>query len=89
MGVADGSGRARARKSAPLKSARRLSSREGSKTGIRRRLRFESFLLALATAFAKASGDSVDREIRAWLRKLAKFVAVDRVTLWEFGRVGV
>ena len=82
-------GRARARTDAPLKSTRRLSSRNGSKMGIRRRLRFESFLLGLAAAFAKASGDLVDREIRAWLRKLAKFVAVDRVTLWEFGRDGI
>jgi PAS domain S-box-containing protein len=48
-----------------------------------RRLRFESFLFALSAAFAKASGDGVHEEIRVWLRKLARFIRVERITLWE------
>jgi PAS domain S-box-containing protein len=48
-----------------------------------RRLRFESFLFALSAAFAKTSGDRVHEEIRTWLGKLARFIRVDRISLWE------
>jgi PAS domain S-box-containing protein len=47
------------------------------------RLRFESFLLELSAYFAKAPADSLDRGIELWLEKLARFIGVDRTSLWE------
>jgi PAS domain S-box-containing protein len=47
------------------------------------RLRFESFLLELSAFFAKASTDCVERGLDLWLEKLAQFIGVDRITLWE------
>ncbi len=47
------------------------------------RLRFESFLLELSAFFAKAPTDSVERGVDLWLEKLARFIDVDRISLWE------
>jgi PAS domain S-box-containing protein len=47
------------------------------------RLRFESFLLELSAFFAKAPTDSVERGVDLWLEKLARFIGVDRISLWE------
>jgi PAS domain S-box-containing protein len=47
------------------------------------RLRFESFLLELSAFFAKAPTDCVERGLDLWLEKLARFVGVDRISLWE------
>ena len=47
------------------------------------RLRFESFLLELSAFFAKASTDCVERGVDQWLEKLALFIGVDRISLWE------
>jgi PAS domain S-box-containing protein len=47
------------------------------------RLAFESFLLELSAFFAKASTDSVERGLNLWLEKLAQFIGVDRISLWE------
>jgi PAS domain S-box-containing protein len=47
------------------------------------RLRFESFLLELSAYFVKAPVDAVDRGIDEWLAKLARFIGVDRISLWE------
>ena len=47
------------------------------------RLRFESFLLELSAFFAKASTDFIERAVDLWLEKLARFIDVDRVALWE------
>jgi PAS domain S-box-containing protein len=48
-----------------------------------RRLRFESFLLALSAAFARTSDEDVDAEIHIWLRRITRFVHVDRINIWE------
>jgi PAS domain S-box-containing protein len=55
----------------------------GAGGAVGHRLRFESFLFALSAAFAKTSGDRVHEEIRTWLGKLARFIRVDRISLWE------
>src|SRR5271154_1566178 len=47
------------------------------------RLRFESFLLELSAFFAKAPTDCVERGVDLWLEKLARFIGVDRSSLWE------
>jgi PAS domain S-box-containing protein len=47
------------------------------------RLRFESFLLELSAFFAKAPTDCVERGVDQWLEKLALFIGVDRISLWE------
>ncbi|HEY2678156.1 MAG TPA: PAS domain S-box protein [Steroidobacteraceae bacterium] len=47
------------------------------------RLRFESFLLELSAYFAKAPADSVDQGIDEWLKKLGRFIGIDRINLWE------
>jgi PAS domain S-box-containing protein len=47
------------------------------------RLRFESFLLELSAFFAKASTDSVEQGVDLWLEKLARFIDIDRIGLWE------
>jgi PAS domain S-box-containing protein len=47
------------------------------------RLRFESFLLELSAFFAKAPTDCVERGVDLWLEKLARFIGVDRISLWE------
>src|SRR5580698_4751063 len=47
------------------------------------RLRFESFLLELSAFFAKASTDCIERGVDQWLEKLALFIGVDRISLWE------
>jgi len=47
------------------------------------RLRFESFLLELSAFFAKAPTDCVERGVDRWLEKLARFIGVDRISLWE------
>jgi PAS domain S-box-containing protein len=47
------------------------------------RLRFESFLLELSAFFAKAPTDCVERGVDLWLEKLAQFIGVDRIGLWE------
>jgi PAS domain S-box-containing protein len=52
-------------------------------TNIAGRLRFESFLLELSSFFAKAPTDCVERGVDLWLEKLARFIGVDRIGLWE------
>jgi PAS domain S-box-containing protein len=52
-------------------------------------LRFESFLLELSACFAKVPVDGVDQSIDAWLEKLAGFIGVDRISLWECDPDGV
>jgi PAS domain S-box-containing protein len=47
------------------------------------RLRFESFLLELSAFFAKAPTDCVEQGVDPWLEKLAQFIGVDRISLWE------
>jgi hypothetical protein len=47
------------------------------------RLRFESFLLELSAFFAKASTDCIELGLDLWLKKLAQFIGVDRISLWE------
>jgi PAS domain S-box-containing protein len=47
------------------------------------RLRFESFLLELSAFFAKAPTECVERGVDLWLEKLARFIGVDRIGLWE------
>jgi PAS domain S-box-containing protein len=47
------------------------------------RLRFESFLLELSAFFAKAPTDCLERGVDLWLEKLARFIGVDRISLWE------
>jgi PAS domain S-box-containing protein len=47
------------------------------------RLRFESFLLELSAFFAKASTDCIEQGLERWLEKLALFIGVDRISLWE------
>jgi PAS domain S-box-containing protein len=72
-------------------SAGTLSNARRAKPGanVIGRLRFESFLLELSAYFAKAPADFVDRGIDAWLEKLAGFIGVDRVSLWECDPDGV
>lgn len=47
------------------------------------RLRFESFLLELSAFFAKSPTNCVERGVDLWLEKLARFIDVDRISLWE------
>jgi PAS domain S-box-containing protein len=47
------------------------------------RLRFESFLLELSAFFAKAPTDYLERGVDLWLEKLARFIGIDRISLWE------
>lgn len=47
------------------------------------RQRFESFLLELSTSFAQVRSEDIDRQIDVWLAKLARFIRVDRASLWE------
>jgi PAS domain S-box-containing protein len=47
------------------------------------RLRFESLLVEMSAYFAKAPADHVDRGIDEWLEKLARFIRIDRISLWE------
>jgi PAS domain S-box-containing protein len=47
------------------------------------RLAFESFFLELSAFFAKAPTDCVERGVDLWLEKLARFIGVDRISLWE------
>ena len=49
------------------------------------RLRFESFLLELSAFFAKSPTNCVERGVDLWLEKLARFIDVDRISLWECG----
>jgi PAS domain S-box-containing protein len=72
-------------------SARTLSNARRAKpnANIIGRLRFESFLLELSAYFAKAPADCVNRGIDAWLEKLAGFIGVDRISLWECDPDGV
>jgi PAS domain S-box-containing protein len=77
-------------------AAKQVSARAGSNAPRARpnaniigRLRFESFLLELSAYFAKAPADCVDRGIDAWLEKLAGFIELDRISLWECDPDGV
>lgn len=53
------------------------------------RLRFESFLLELSAHFATARPDSADQSVDEWIEKLARFIGIDRISLWECDRDGV
>ena len=81
--------RASARSTARTKAARPKGARPKAAASIVGRLRFESFLLELSAYFAKAPSDCVDRGIDAWLEKLAAFIGVDRIGLWERDPDGV
>ena len=73
-----------ARASAPAARANAASSgRAKPDANIAGRLRFESFLLELSAYFAKAPADCVEQGIDEWLEKLARFVGIDRISLWE------
>jgi PAS domain S-box-containing protein len=75
----------------PASSRRRRSGSRASTThregrsALTQRLRFESFLLDLSAAFARAPADRVAAQIDVWLRRLAMMIRVDRCTLWEIG----
>jgi len=57
--------------------------RGAQRPALTERLRFESFLLDLSAAFARAPAERVATQIDIWLRKLAVMIRVDRCTLWE------
>lgn len=65
-------------------AARSAAERAEPDANIAGRLRFESFLLELSAFFAKASTDCVERGVDSWLEKLARFIGVDRIGLWEY-----
>src|SRR5215470_5240111 len=69
--------------------ARALATREVPRSALTQRLRFESFLLDLSAAFARARADQVPEQIDLWLSKLAIMIRVDRCTLWEIAPDGV
>ncbi len=75
------------RKQAPAhgKAANAGSAPAGARpdANIAGRLRFESFLLELSAFFAKAPTDGVEQGVDLWLEKLAQFIGVDRISLWE------
>ncbi len=48
-----------------------------------RRLLFESLLVDLSAYFVKVPADRVDQGIDLWLEKVAEFIGVDRISLWE------
>jgi PAS domain S-box-containing protein len=84
------------RKKGKYASGKQMTARTHSKTrrakpraNITGRLRFESFLLELSAYFAKTPADGVDRGIDAWLEKLARFIGLDRINLWECDSDGV
>ncbi len=52
------------------------------------RLRFESFLLELSAAFVQVRPGGTDELIDVWLGKLARFMHVDRSSLWELAMDG-
>jgi PAS domain S-box-containing protein len=52
-------------------------------TNIARRQPFESFLLELCAYFATAPADGVEEGIDEWVEKLARFMGIDRISLWE------
>ena len=78
----------------PASRRRRRSSSQAHAThgrqrsALTQRLRFESFLLDLSAAFARAPAHQVAAQIDVWLRKLAVMIRVDRCTLWEIGPEG-
>ncbi len=76
-------------KPATGKPAGALSTARPKAANIIGRLRFESFLLELSAYFAKAPPDSVDRGIDEWIEKLAEFIGLDRISLWECDPDGV
>jgi two-component system sensor kinase FixL len=72
----------------PLGSGQRLrrpaqTRRRPAVSALQERLRFESFLVELSSAFTRARVQGVDREIELWLEKLAQFIGVERSSLWE------
>jgi PAS domain S-box-containing protein len=76
------------RKQAPANNGRAVNARSAAggaqpDANIAGRLRFESFLLELSAFFAKAPTDCVERGVDLWLEKLARFIGVDRISLWE------
>lgn len=48
----------------------------------------ESFLVSLSAAFVKVCGADAERQIDEWLGNLARFLEVERCTLWEFSADG-
>ncbi len=74
--------------SRPLSPAPSVPRRKRGRT-LGERLRFESFLLELSAAFARVTADAVDHQVNTWLGKLAKFIDVDRCTVWELAANGV
>jgi two-component system, LuxR family, sensor kinase FixL len=63
---------------------RTAASVSGSGRTIRERLCLESFLVTLSAAFAKSTADRIEREINLWVRRLSRFLGVDRISLWEY-----
>ena len=53
----------------------------------RRRKRLSRFLLSLSAAIARVDTADIDRQLDFWLGKLARFIEVDRIALWEFVEV--
>ncbi len=64
-------------------TARPAAGRAKPDANIAGRLRFESFLLELSAFFAKAPTDGIERGVDLWLEKLARFIDVDRISLWD------
>jgi PAS domain S-box-containing protein len=52
-------------------------------SGLARRQPFESFLLELCAYFATTPADGVEKGIDEWIEKLARFMGIDRISLWE------
>ncbi len=52
-------------------------------TNMAKRQPFESFLLELCAYFATAPADGVEKGIDEWIEKLARFMGIDRISLWE------
>lgn len=65
-----------------------MASRGKSASNLRERLRFETLLFELSSAFAKISADQVEEEIDAWLRRLVEFLGVDRGSFLRFASDG-
>src|SRR5690349_12107263 len=50
----------------------------------RRRARFDAFLASCSASFAGTTGSDTGEAISLWLRKLARLVRVDCISLWEW-----
>jgi len=65
-----------------------IAERTSTQSALAERLRFETFLTELSAAFANLPAQRVDQEIEVWIRRLAGFLSVDRVTFSDFSQNG-